>query len=342
MRLQDEPFNESGGSASPVQCGSRKTKESLVAEIRIESTSSELVPGQTSRISIVVVLAKALKVRGLHATFHGAEETKATYTTYNAATKSTQTQTAVECVDIVKTDYVLSGREQKGFLGNMADGLATIVGSGDHDVLEPGEYPFEIEVQVPRDARASFGGSKCRVFYELSVFIDIPLWRDVKALKSFQVTAAPDTQSVKHDCVRTRYPEDQDRGLFDALLSPDVKVEAALADGALCEGDTIEGMFVVDTMKPLQYRSIRARLIAIECTSAHGHTDRHVHQGDAIEIAAEGVIEGKYSKEYKLPVLSPGEKPDRGKLFSIDCFVQIELDVPWAKDPKMRVPVTLL
>ena len=32
----------------------------------------------------MVVIDKPLKVRGLHATFHGAEETKATYTTYNA------------------------------------------------------------------------------------------------------------------------------------------------------------------------------------------------------------------------------------------------------------------
>lgn len=339
-QVRAEPLHQSGGAA--LQCGSRNPKESLVAEIRIKSTSNELIPGQSSRIPVIVVLAEPLRVRGIHATFHGAEETKATYTTYNAATKSTQTQTAVECIDIVNEDHVLLGREQHGFFGNMADGLATLVGRGDHDVLEPGEYPFEVEVQAPSDARASFAGNKCRVFYELSVFIDIPLGRDVKALQSFQVTAASDTQGVKHDSVRTRYPEDEDRGLFDSLLSPDVRVEAALADGVLQERDTVEGMLVVETPKPLPYRSIRARLIAIENTSAHGITDRHVHQGETIQVAAEGVIEGTYSKEFKLPVSSPGAKTDRGKLFSIDCFVQIELDVPWARDPKIRIPVTLL
>jgi hypothetical protein len=313
-----------------------------VAEIRIQPTSDELVPGQTSRIPIVVVLDKALKVRGLHATFHGAEETKATYTTYNAATKSTQTNTAVEHVDIVKTDYVLSGGERKGFFGNIADGLATIFGSGDHEVLEPGEYPFEVEVQVPPDARASFEGKKCRVFYELSVLIDIPMWRDVKALQSFQVKLASDERRAPHGSIRTRYPEDQDRGLFDALMSPEIRVEAALAEGLLRDGDTIEGILVVDTPKPLRYRAISVRLIAVENTSAQGHTDSYTHKGEPLRIATEGVIEGNYSQEFNLPVSSPGAMTARGRLFSIDCFLQIELDVPWAKDPSIRVPVTSL
>ena len=32
----------------------------------------------------------------------------------------------------------------------------------------------------------------------------------------------------------------------------------------------------------------------------------------------------------------------RGELFSINWFVQVELDVPWAKDPKIRAPVELV
>ena len=53
------------------------------------------------------------------------------------------------------------------------------------------------------------------------------------------------------------------------------------------------------------------------------------------------LADGRQVEEFQLPVLSPGAMTDHGKLFSIDCFVQIELDVPWAKDAKIRVPVTL-
>ena len=134
---------------------------------------------------------------------------------------------------------------------------------------------------VPSDGRPSFEGKKCRVFYELSVLVDIPLGRDLKALQSFRVVDAPDSALPAPGHVRTRYPEDQERGLFDAWLSPDIRVEAALAEGSLREGDTIEGNFQVETPKPLEYRAINVRLIAIEKTTASGHTDGYTHQGRA-------------------------------------------------------------
>ena len=311
-------------------------------EIHIQSTSSELVPGQTCRIPIEVVIDQPLKVRGLHATFHGAEETQATYSTYNAATKTTQTQTTFEYFDIVKEEYVLSGREKKGFFGNVADGLATLVGSGEHDVLDPGTYPFEVDVCVPADARPSFDGKKCRVFYELSVLVDIPVWRDVKALESFTVAATATATTEAPTTVRTRYPEDQGRGLIDSIFGPDVRVEAALVESVLREGDSAEGILVVESAKSLPFRSINARLTSVESSTAHGHNDTHTHLGEPNMIAGEGVIEGKYTRELQLPITAPGPTTDRGKNFSINCFVQIELDVPWAKDPTIRIPIRLV
>lgn len=313
-----------------------------MAEIRIQPATEELIPGKTAQIPIVIVLDQALKVRGLHATFHGAEETTAVYTTYNAATKSTQTHTAIEHADIVKQEFLLSGSEQKGFFGNLSDGFATMFGGGEHDVLEPGEYPFEVEVEIPADARPSFDAEKCRVFYELSVLVDIPLGRDLKASQSFRVTGNVGSERPAAGHVRTRYPEDQKLGLLDSWFSPDLKVEAALTENAFVEGDTIEGIFVVNTLKPLKFRAISVRLLAVEQTTAHGHTDSHAHQGEPIVIATDGVIEGDYSQQFQLPVSQIGPITTRGELFSIDCFVQIELDVPWAKDPKIRVPITLL
>lgn len=310
-----------------------------MSAIRIQPPSDALVPGEATRIPLVVVLAEPLKVRGLHAAFHGAEETKATYTTYT--NNSLQTHTAVQHADIVKREYLLSGRERQGFFGNLADGFATLLGGGDHDVLEPGEYPFEVEVQVPPNGRPTFEGEKCRVFYELSALIDVPLGRDVKALQPFRVAGNAYPELPPSSPVRTRYPEDQERGLLDSWFSPGIRVEAALRQSTFRKGDTAEGIFVLKTPTPLQYRAIDVRAIAVEKTEAHGHKDSHTHLGDPIRIATDGVIEGSYSQEFRLPVSCPGPPTTRGELFSIDCYVQIDLDVPWAKDPKIRVPIAL-
>jgi len=325
--------------------GSEVAYESMkvpMPNLRIAPASDVLVPGQVTRVPIVLNLEEPVKVRGLHATLHGAEESQATYSSYNPATKSTQVHTAIEHVDIVKREFLLSGNERKGFVGNLADGFATLLGGGDHDILEPGEYAFEVEVLLPSDARPSFAGKKCRVFYALSAQLDIPLARDVKAQHAFEVVEGRDVVQASPTPVRTRYPEDQETGLMDAWFAPDVRVELALPCQAYQEGDTLQGTFTVEAPEPLVYDAINARLISVETTTAHGHADSFSHSGNSNVVTSSGVIDNSYTQRFSLPVSLPGPKQGVGDRFQIECFLQIELDVPWAKDPKIRVPITVL
>jgi hypothetical protein len=74
---------------------------------------------------------------------------------------------------------------------------------------------------------------------------------------------------------------------------------------------------------------------------AHGHSDSRHYNGKAIDIDMPGTIHGEYSKKFLIPADTAEEMPvtASGKLFSIEWFVQVELDVPWAKDPKIRAPI---
>ncbi|MBW3596881.1 MAG: hypothetical protein KY475_06345, partial [Planctomycetes bacterium] len=128
----------------------------MSAEIHIQPKSGVLVRGKSMRVPISLNVSEPLKVRGVHAEFRGAEETKAHYTTYNAATKTTQVHTAVQHVDHVRREFHLSGRPRRGAFGNIADALATMLGRGEHEVLQPGRHPFEVEVDVPAEAPGSF------------------------------------------------------------------------------------------------------------------------------------------------------------------------------------------
>ncbi len=51
---------------------------------------------------------------------------------------------------------------------------------------------------------------------------------------------------------------------------------------------------------------------------------------------------GTFSQEFSLPAETNAPLTVTGKQFSIDWFVQVQLDVPWAKDPKIRAPIVLL
>ena len=312
-------------------------------EIRIHPPKKPLKRGERKPIGITVVLENAVKVRGIHAEFHAAEETKADYTTTRTDSKgrtTTQTHTAVELVEIAAQAEVLSGNERLGFLGNLSDAAATMFGGGKHESMPPGEYPFEVEICLPTDAPPTHEGRRSRVFYELSVQVDIPLAFDLKEKLSFPLP--PIEQEAKINPVRTRYPDDEGRGFFDSLFGPDVNIELALAGDRYRLGEEIHGFLQIETPKPLNCNAIRARLVGFEKSRARGHTDSAHHHETAFELSTPNVIADSYKQEFTFPATAAGPHTARGQNFSIDWFVQIELDVPWAKDPKIRAPITLL
>lgn len=316
----------------------------MANEILIQPPADILVRGKSMTVPISLALDSPLKVRGIHGKFCGAEETRAVYTTTSTDSKgrvTTQTHTAVQHVEITTQEHLLSGNQRLGFLGSLSDAVATVFGGGKHDTLQPGNYSFAVEVSIPAGAPPTHKGEKTRVFYELSISVDVPAGFDLKAMQSFQVT--PRTDSTHRAApVRTRYPEDTDRGLIDALFSPDVHIEMALAADRHRLGEVIEGIFIIQPDKPLGCRGIRVRLVGIENSRANGHTDRYVHQCEAIDLGTPGTVAGLYTQEFSLPAETEAPLTARGELFSIEWFVQVELDVPWAKDPKIRAPVELV
>ena len=126
------------------------------------------------------------------------------------------------------------------------------------------------------------------------------------------------------------------------MYYPNVRIKMALAADTFRPGELIEGIFCIQTDTPLNCRTIRVRFIGIENSEADGHTDRHVHQCDPIQVATPGVFDGSFKQEFSLPAETEGPPTAKGRLFSIDWYVQVELDVLWAKDPKIRAPVVLL
>lgn len=316
----------------------------MANEIRIRPPLQTLVRGQKMSVPIVLVLERRLKARGIHAKFLGAEETQAVYTTTHTDSKghvSTQTHTAMERAAITSQEYLLAGREKMGFFGNMSDALATVFGAGKHDTLEPGEHEFSVEISIPADAPATHVGQKTRVFYELSIQIDVPAGFDLKAAQSFHVEPFPPAASATTP-VRTRYPDDAGRGLLDSWTTPNVRVEMALAADKFQPHEMIEGIFTIEPEQSLKCRRIMVQLVGIERSEAHGHTDSYVHLGTPLDMGTPGTVTARYAQEFSLPAETTAPLTARGAKFSIDWFVQVQLDVPWAKDPKIRAPIELL
>ena len=295
-------------------------------------------------VPIVLRLQNALKVRGIHARFQAAQETKASYVTTTVNGKgqvSTNVQTAVEQVSIAEQNQLLAGRVRAGFFANMCDAIATMFGGGRHQVMSPGEHEYFVQVSVPAVAPPTHSGDLSRVFYELTCVLDIPFGRDLREVYSFRM--APERIEQSTHTVQVRYPDDEGRGFWDRLWGPDVRIDLVLAKDVFSLDDTIEGIFQIETVERIEVRSIRARLVGRESSEAHGHKDSHVYEGGVVEIGTPVSIQGSHSQRFSLTADSVREMPvtAKGDRFSIEWFVQIELDVPWAKDPRIRAPIVL-
>ena len=313
------------------------------AELVITPPGDTLVRDEPMRVPIVLRLATPRRVRSIYASFRGAEETKATYVTQRPNAKgqmTTQVHTAVEHVDIVQKVWLLSGRERRGYLGNLADALATLFGGGRHQRMTPGDYPYEVELTVPPNALPTHTGKVSRVFYELSARVDIALGRDLKVRRAFCVMPLPQ-DNIDVQPVRVCYPDDEGRGLWSSLFEPDLRMELALDRDRARLGETIRGSFRVETEKSLDVRQVQVRLVGHEQSEARSHKDAHHYKSESTPIHAPRFIAPSWSTEFSLPAEVEGPPTAKGKLFSIDWFVEIALDVPWAKDPTIRAPITL-
>ena len=97
------------------------------------------------------------------------------------------------------------------------------------------------------------------MFYELTCFVDIPFGRDMKTVQSFRIAPLPEEHSTSP--VRVRYPDDKGRGFWDKFFGPDVRVELALARDIISQGESVDGIFQVETEQSVKVRAILARLV---------------------------------------------------------------------------------
>jgi len=315
----------------------------MASSIEIGPADGAFTRGANLRSTIVVRFDKPTKVRGIRAWFRGVEETKANYTTTTTGSDGkvqTTTHTAVQQSDLVACDYPLAGSGPLGFFGSISDGVATLFGGGQHETYPEGEHRFEVEFQVPADAPPTHTGKKSRVFYELTAQVDIPLGRNLTARTEFLLPPLPRAAEAAQP-VRVRHPDGQPRGLIDSMFGKELQLEAALKADRYCLGETIEGLLCVEAQKPVACRCVKASLVAVETSTANGYNESYSYREPAIEIAQPGMLEGSWTERFSLPAAISGPPSARGARFSVQWHVQLELDLPWATDPTIRLPIEL-
>ncbi|MFK7766049.1 MAG: hypothetical protein AB8B55_02320 [Mariniblastus sp.] len=312
-------------------------------KIQILSDHTALIRGQETTARVVLNFTKPTKVRGIHAVFHAAEKTTATYTTTTTDSKGrakTETRTATQFVDIVKEQFLLHGAKRKGFFSRIGDSMATWVGGGSHVVLE-GEHEFPLVLHVPDNAPASFKGNKCEVFYKVDIAVDLPIKIDWSKSQGFAVT--PEKVEFKDTApVHVVFPDESGRTFWDKTFGKDVKLNLAVDRDRVSVGEQALAMLTVETPEPLKVNKMEILLVGTESTVANGHTDSFAYSYPLGQIDSPNVISNDSAHEFELEIPEiEGPHSQTGTHYEVVWTIEVRLKIPWAKDPIIRAPITI-
>ena len=303
-----------------------------------------LEKGKITPVKIVINFDRRTKVRGIRATFHAAERTEATYTVTRTDSKGRtkrETRTAVEYVDIAKQKFLLFGEPALGCLGVMWDAIATLFGGGKHKIVDAGQQHYDVEIQIPESSPPSFKGKKCEVFYRMDVQVDVPVKWDMKDSLDFEVERIG--VPFESNPVHIVFPDESGRSFWDKLFGKNVTLNLALEKDVLACGEQVAAMLTVETPDPFDVKKISVKLIGRESTKARSHRDACEHAHELDEIDSPGVLSGESTFRFDVSIPSiNGPCTQIGTNFSIDWRIEIQLHVPWAKDPIISVPIKLI
>ena len=308
-------------------------------EVDIILDEAELIRGGTATLRFRTTARTPVKIRGAHAHFIGYEETQAVYVTSTGKTTSVATERNL----LVEKRETFQGRARAGFFHNLADGALTLLGGGNHDELPRGSHEVLLEVDLPTDLPESFSGKKVKVVYEAAIDIDIPAARDFTHTVTFPVAPPSSNDDLDPAPLTIRYPEDSKRGFFDAVFGPEVGMRIELPATGVRRGSTITGTLeVYFPVKPATVEAIVCQLLRHERSQAQGHTDHHAEtivterleqrQGDVNRLFAHFEVQ---LPEAMIPTCT-------GAKFTVAYELAISLDVSWAKNPTIRIPITVV
>ncbi len=314
------------------------SRHDVEAEITMEE--SELVPGGRATLRFRITAHAPVKLRGAHVHFRGFEETKAVYTTSDG--KTTTTHTAVEKHVLVEGRETILGKPPAGFFSNLADGAMTLLGGGDHEILEPGRHEATLRVELPGELPPTFAAKKIRIAYEAGVHLDLPAARDFQHTESFAV-APVDTEIPVAVPLSLRYPEDAKRGFFDSLFGPEVQMRVDLESTVVRRGEELIGELQVHSKeKPLSVEAVECTLLRRETSEAQKHKDKHAHKLVVERIPQQHPRSTRLSVPFTVTVPESAIPARNGAKFTLAHELAVSLDVPWAKDPTIRIPIRVV
>jgi hypothetical protein len=305
-----------------------------MSEITIELSNQEFAGGETVAGEVIVQLDQDTPLRGIRLLLKGYEQSS-----WREGSGKHRHTHSEQC-NFFEQELTLQGRPKLALPELVTDSFKAAFSKENYEHLSAGTYRYPFAYVLPPNLPGDYESSltNSRIYYGVKAQVDLPLKVDLEVEQSLVVhePAQPATvQSVTRH--RTKKFLFDSEALVEAAVHLD-KDTFSLGEELHCQ---------LEVMNRAPSKEIRAATLVLrqlETVSAHGRE----HEG-ATEVARtrfeECRVQPNEHTTSDLKLAIPGglyPTISCARLVKLDYELQVVLDIPWAVDAKLSVPVRLV
>lgn len=302
-------------------------------DLTIELNQQAFTGGDTLAGEVTVRLEQATPLRGIRLMLKGYEQ--ASWREGSGKQRHTHSQTR----NLFEEAITLHGRPPLPLRELMDDSIKAVFSKEHYEVLPAGTYRYAFSYVLPPNLPGNYESAltNSRICYDLKAQVDLPLKLDRCAQQSLAI-CEPITSSRAHPLT--------ERTTKKFLCDADSLIEAAvhLDTDTFVVGQALQCHLEVFNRAPRkEIQAVTLALRQLETLEAQGRT----HEGDTelLKSRFEGCrfpFKERTTVDLELPLpknLCP--TIGLGNLVKLDYELKVVLDIPWAIDAKLLVPITL-
>ena len=310
-------------------------------EILIHLDKTDFVGGEFIEGELELKVDTAIPVRGVRILFHGFEKSYWTTGSGKVRTSASGRNRAIhsETRDLFKQEVTLFGDPPLDAGALISDSFTGLFSSGHYHTLEPGDYRYPFSCKLPERLPGDYedDAERSRIAYLVKGYVDIPLKVDIEQTVPLTMHETHD-QSAAEAVTATGDKE------FAFSGDAPVKMSASLDQNLHLPGDTVNCKLTVKNKSKKKIKGVIVSLRKTESLRARDATSAKTAEIHSARYGKTTVAAGKTADielDFTIPrnlyptILS-------SELVKVEYEIDFRLDIPWAVDLHVAVPIVLL
>jgi len=298
----------------------------------ITTEKDDYTGGETIRGQAVLTVDEPVVARGVRIRFQAYEH--AYWTTGSGKNRTTHQETKYH----VNQDVTVFGQEPLGTMAIMADALKGIFTKSHYDVIQPGTYEYGFEFVLPPNVPADYeSGGSSKIAYEVTAYVDIPLKYDIEAVKKLTVY-----ETIDHGKVKPVTGSNSKTFMFDSGNPLDMSV--TIDSNMYFPGDKGQGVLEVTNRSSKDIDVITISLQQVTHLKAHYSKTTRTETIELNRMDKPVIPKGQptsFKFDFQIPQHMYSTSMS-GEVVRVEYQLVVNLDVPWAIDLDVCLPIVLL